>query len=491
MSAQSAIYNPSQTTSAATGDGFSTPRLTTAGRLAISFTTKDAGMMVYDTDLNNLFIWTGAAWESVPASGDAGANGSVQYNDNGVVSGAVNFVWDKTNNRVGIGTASPGDTLDVNGRVTALRYLSSSSNAALPSFAVSSGNGVYNSGTNEIGFSINSTSAMTLNSTGLGVGGAPLSGFRLNVNNGDFRVSDVQNEDGVELGWSAGAGTGFVQVYNRTTSAFKDLVLNNAATITASGNVGIGVTPSAWGSGYTALQNRQTSWFSTSARDLNLGANVYVDGVGYKYIATAAASNYVQYLGAHSWYTAASGTAGNAITFTQAMTLDASGNLFVGKTATGLGTVGIQASPSGWFQATVSGDASIFTNRLASDGKTIQLYRQTLEVGNISVTTTGATFNSTSDYRLKEAVAPLSGGLARVNALKPSVYKWKSNGLSGEGFLAHELAEVVPAAVNGEKDDVNEDGSIKAQSIDMSRVVPILVAAIQELTARVQTLETR
>jgi hypothetical protein len=77
---------------------------------------------------------------------------------------------DTTNNRVGILTATPADTLDVNGRVTALRYLSSSSNAALPSFAVSAGNGAYNSGTNEIGFSINSTSAMTLNSTGLGIG---------------------------------------------------------------------------------------------------------------------------------------------------------------------------------------------------------------------------------------------------------------------------------------------------------------------------------
>ena len=117
--------------------------------------------------------------------------------------------------------------------------------------------------------------------------------------------------------------------------------------------------------------------------------------------------------------------------------------------------------------------------------------RESSIVGDISVTTTGTTFNSTSDYRLKEAVAPLSGGLARVNALKPSIYNWKSNGSTGEGFLAHELAEVVPAAVTGEKDAVNEDGSIKAQSIDMSRVVPILVAAIQELTARVQTLEAK
>ena len=82
---------------------------------------------------------------------------------------------DSTNNRVGIGTATPADTLDVNGRVTALRYLSSSSNASLPSFAVSAGNGAYSSGANEIGFSINSTNTMTLNSTGLGMGVSPSS----------------------------------------------------------------------------------------------------------------------------------------------------------------------------------------------------------------------------------------------------------------------------------------------------------------------------
>ena len=52
-------------------------------------------MMVYDTTLNNLFIWTGSAWESVPASGDAGANGSVQYNDNGIIAGAANLQYDK------------------------------------------------------------------------------------------------------------------------------------------------------------------------------------------------------------------------------------------------------------------------------------------------------------------------------------------------------------------------------------------------------------
>lgn len=95
MSSQAFISNATATTLAAVGDGYSVPRMPTAQRLAIVFTARDQGMMVYDTTLNNLFIWTGAAWESVPASGDAGANGSVQYNDNGVVSGAANLQYDK------------------------------------------------------------------------------------------------------------------------------------------------------------------------------------------------------------------------------------------------------------------------------------------------------------------------------------------------------------------------------------------------------------
>jgi hypothetical protein len=103
MSSQSYIFNPTERTSAAAGDGFSAPRLTTTDRLAITLGTSGIGMMVYDTTLNNLFIWNGSAWESVPASGDAGANGAVQYNDNGIVTGATNFFYDKVNGNVGLG----------------------------------------------------------------------------------------------------------------------------------------------------------------------------------------------------------------------------------------------------------------------------------------------------------------------------------------------------------------------------------------------------
>jgi hypothetical protein len=70
-----------------------------------------------------------------------------------------------------------------------------------------------------------------------------------------------------------------------------------------------------------------------------------------------------------------------------------------------------------------------------------------------------------------------------VAALNPCTYKWKADGCEGQGFIAHELQDVCPDAVTGEKDAVNEDGSIKAQAIDTSFLVATLTAAIQELKA--------
>jgi hypothetical protein len=115
---------------------------------------------------------------------------------------------------------------------------------------------------------------------------------------------------------------------------------------------------------------------------------------------------------------------------------------------------------------------------------------------NVSGSTTG--YVSTSDYRLKEDVVPMVNALDKVSALKPVTYKWKADGSDGQGFIAHELAEVVPDCVAGEKDAVNEDGSIKPQGIDTSFLVATLTAAIQEqqaiitdLKARIEVLEAK
>jgi hypothetical protein len=96
-----------------------------------------------------------------------------------------------------------------------------------------------------------------------------------------------------------------------------------------------------------------------------------------------------------------------------------------------------------------------------------------------------------SDYRLKQNIAPMTGALAKVSALKPVTYTWKVDGSDGQGFIAHELQEVVPDCVVGEKDAVNKDGSIKPQAIDTSFLVATLTAAIQEQQAIITDLKAR
>ena len=119
-------------------------------------------------------------------------------------------------------------------------------------------------------------------------------------------------------------------------------------------------------------------------------------------------------------------------------------------------------------------------------------------VGDISQSESIVSYNSASDYRLKENVAPMTGALVKVAALKPCTYTWKVNGAAGQGFIAHELQEVVPDCVTGTKDAVNKDGKPKHQGVDTSFLVATLTAAIQEqqvliqdLTARLTVLEAK
>jgi hypothetical protein len=112
-------------------------------------------------------------------------------------------------------------------------------------------------------------------------------------------------------------------------------------------------------------------------------------------------------------------------------------------------------------------------------------------VGNIGSNGTITSYNVSSDYRLKQNIAPMTGALAKVAALKPCTYKWISNGSYGEGFIAHELAEVCPDAVTGAKDAIDADGNPKYQGIDVSFLVATLTAAIQEQQALITSLTSR
>ena len=104
--------------------------------------------------------------------------------------------------------------------------------------------------------------------------------------------------------------------------------------------------------------------------------------------------------------------------------------------------------------------------------------------GYISTNGSGTTtYATSSDYRLKENIVPMTGALSKVAQLKPVTYKWKSDGSDGQGFIAHELAEVLPQCVDGEKDAVDKDGNPKYQGVDTSFLLATLVSAIQELKA--------
>ena len=124
-----------------------------------------------------------------------------------------------------------------------------------------------------------------------------------------------------------------------------------------------------------------------------------------------------------------------------------------------------------------------------------------------SITSNGAltTYNTGSDYRLKNDITPMTGALNKVSSLKPVTWKWKSNGSEGQGFLAHELYEICPEAVTGTKDAIDENGKPVYQMVDVSCLIATLTKAIQELktindtqaetinalTARIVALETK
>ena len=209
----------------------------------------------------------------------------------------------------------------------------------------------------------------------------------------------------------------------------------------------------------------------------NGGVNGYPTGQISGRRESATGSNYSSYL--------AFTTGDSGGTLAERMRIDSSGNVLVGATSNpNVGKIGVAftaVTQSAWVSKP-SADSGVTTMQfLNSSGGA---------VGAITQTASGTAYVTTSDYRLKENIAPMVGALDTVSLLKPVTYKWKIDGSDGQGFIAHELQEVVPDCVTGEKDAVNEDGSIKAQGVDTSFLVATLTAAIQELKAELDAVKT-
>lgn len=112
-------------------------------------------------------------------------------------------------------------------------------------------------------------------------------------------------------------------------------------------------------------------------------------------------------------------------------------------------------------------------------------------VGSIQTNATATSYNTSSDVRLKSAVQALGNALTTIQALRPVSFTWRADDSEGHGFLANEVQRIVPEAVTGEANAVNEAGQIVPQQIDHSKLVPWLVGACKELAQQVQALTAR
>jgi len=161
-----------------------------------------------------------------------------------------------------------------------------------------------------------------------------------------------------------------------------------------------------------------------------------------------------------------------------------------------IGTSSVIASVNGPYLSVANGNATnygiaIGNSAGSSTSGAIVFVNSNGSVGGITTSGSATTYSTSSDYRLKENIIPMTGALDTVQALKPVTYKWKADGSDGQGFIAHELQEVVPDCVTGEKDAVDEEGNIKPQGVDTSFLVATLTAAIQEQQTIINELKTR
>jgi hypothetical protein len=166
---------------------------------------------------------------------------------------------------------------------------------------------------------------------------------------------------------------------------------------------------------------------------------------------------------------------------TERMRLNASGGLLINTTSASSGNTAAKFVVKG------GSGTDISEFQVATNGVYAVDFRNSAgnQAGYITVNSGTVTYNSVSDYRLKNTIAPMTGALAKVIQLKPCTYKWNEDNSESEGFIAHELAEVCPHAVTGTKDAVDENGNPKYQGIDTSFLVATLTSAIQELSALV------
>jgi len=436
-----------------------------------------------------------------------------------------------TAGRLGIGTASPGAIVEAYGFQPEVRLRASSTqpivsfysndlNAGTRNWAIISSYDAYGDlvfrVSNALGGNPQTagTTAMTLNTSGnLGIGVTPsawsgISGAAFEIKGNAYQYSTTgvmsigANAYFNGTNWiykTTQAATRYEQVngqhqwsYAASGTAGNAISFTQAMTLDTSGNLGLGVTPGTWSAAAKAIEFAYPTFGMDSAGKAFVSFNGRnSSGTTWVYKSNDPATLYTQ-SASHTWYNAASGTAGNPITFTQAMTLDSNGALLLGDT-----TVGPQNTNSINFNIGTGYGFNAHVNHIIGTASTIPYFSfnyNAVLIGSITQSgTTAVLYNTTSDYRLKSNQQPLENSGAFIDALKPTSFVWTSDGRKDVGFIAHEFQEVAPSSVTGVKDEVDDEGKPKYQAMQAgsAEVIANLVAELQSLRKRIATLESK
>ena len=298
---------------------------------------------------------------------------------------------------------------------------------------------------------------------------------RLNLKNS---TSGDTATDGVELSLN-----GSDAYLNNRENGTVSIATNNATKllVDSSGNVGIGtasptrkLTISASGATFPSASNPcirldETSSGRFGVIEFDSSANLNIWG-------SDAGSGSIRFF---------NGTGSG----TERLRIDSSGNLLVGTTTDAGHKICISHSHP------ASGSGGITINQIeAGTGRAIQFVFQTVnQVGSITTTNSATAYNTSSDYRLKTNLEPISNGIERVKQLSVYRFNWiaDQSGNKVDGFVAHEAQAIIPECVTGEKDAVDADGKPIHQGIDQSKIVPLLTAALKEAIAKIETLEAK
>jgi len=471
-------------------------------------TSLDEGDLAYNTTDNALKYYNGTSWASITAGltdivGDASPQlgGDLDLNSNDITgTGDINITGTITSDGLTVDNSvstfngatvnidlMESDTTDVNTRIRqsssglSIQTVNDAASTATNRMRIDHTTGDISfradDGTTDAFFFDASAQALGLGTTSpsLGSSGSGLHIKGLSNKDGTLKLdSSTANYSGV-LQFTENGTDQWRIAYDATNNhlEFTESGVSDRMVIQDGGNVGIGTS-----SPNRVLDTRSSQQIVGTFHSSGSGSTI-------SFVNSSTTDDDDDQIGT---------TSGNNMFFRtnglERMRIDSSGNVLVGRTnafaSTATSGGGSVLNADGLIEATKNGTIAMF-NRNTSNGRNVEFRQDGTIVGDVSVTGSGTTYNTTSDIRLKTDIAPIADATDKLMAMNAVTHKWKADPDADAvvGFIAQEMAEIVPEAVN------KGEGEDDMWSMDYGRITPVLVAALQDAHKKIEQLEQR